>query len=140
MKKHFHKVAVLFGILLLLLTSGIAAAQSPSIQFKLTYNAGLYEVWMKPTAVSSDYTLTSQVTIKVPHNAANGFTVNNLTSRVTGMLAGSIMLDCALNSAAIRAATASVDTSCRCRAGVRTGLPSRATRNLSPCGSTVAVE
>ena len=36
------------------------------------------------TAVSSDFTLTSQVTIKVPHNATNGFTVNNLTSRVTG--------------------------------------------------------
>jgi hypothetical protein len=52
MKKHVHKVAVLFGILLLLLTSGIAAAQSPSIQFKVTYNAGAYEVWMKPTSVS----------------------------------------------------------------------------------------
>lgn len=57
------------------------------IEFKVAYENGAYAVYMRPnmTPEGLNLTLTSQVTIKVPHGVdANRFAVSNLQSAVAG--------------------------------------------------------
>lgn len=57
------------------------------IEFKVAYENGAYAVYMRPnvTPEGLNLTLTSQVTIKVPHAAdADRFAVSNLQSAVAG--------------------------------------------------------
>ena len=57
------------------------------VTFKLVFTNGVYEVYMRPnvTPAIPNLTLTSQVTIKVPHRTSDErFKVSNIKSAVTG--------------------------------------------------------
>ena len=61
--------------------------EQPGVEFKLIFNNGFYEVYLRPniTPASPNLTLTGQVTLKVPHAlGTNRFTLSNVKSGVTG--------------------------------------------------------
>src|SRR4051812_31645134 len=96
MMKHFPNkyVTLLLGLLTLVMVIGFhvghASAASPGIDYTIVLNGTTYEVYMRPDfapAVNMQ-TLTTQVTVKVPHNAASPFTVNNLFNPISGVTWG----------------------------------------------------
>src|SRR5690242_11273854 len=63
------------------------AADQPGVEFKVIFNNGLYEVYLRPniTPAYPNVTLTAQVTLKMPHGSgANNFILTNVKSGVTG--------------------------------------------------------
>lgn len=64
----------------------LAERAEGGISFRVAYNAGVYEVYMTPSATAADpgITLTSQVTLKTPRNSETNFAPTNVTSAVAG--------------------------------------------------------
>ena len=92
-----HKIALLAGALLIWLTpvqvamaadDAVAATDAEAnFAFKVDYNNGRYAVYMKPNASPEAFnlTLTSQVTLKVPHGVdSSRFTVADIQNGVAG--------------------------------------------------------
>ena len=85
MQRLRYKVGVLLGVILLLLVPTITHAQAATIKFKIAFVSGQYRVYMQPTNVTSNLTLTGQITIKVPHGVgAAQFVVNSPNSPIAG--------------------------------------------------------
>ncbi len=66
--------------------SALVASADNGISFRIVYNAGVYEVYMTPsaTAAAPGITLTAQVTLKTPRNGEISFDPTNVTSTVAG--------------------------------------------------------
>ena len=84
-----QKLVLALGVLLLCLAPAQAAlaVDVTGIAFKVAYTNDRYEVFMRPNATpdSPNLTLTSQVTLKVPHGVgADSFVVANLQNMVEG--------------------------------------------------------
>ncbi|MBX3011514.1 MAG: hypothetical protein KF832_08390 [Caldilineaceae bacterium] len=89
MKQYYIHFLTMIGIVSLLLmpNRALAADAATGIAFRIAYNEGRYEVYMRPSANAAGpaLTLTAQVTIKVPHATdSNRFEVAELTSAVAG--------------------------------------------------------
>jgi len=79
--------ALMFGHVLPVGQLHASEAVPDGVAFKLAFNNGVYEVYMRPnlTPATPNLTLTAQVTIKVPHSTgAERFKVSNIKSAVTG--------------------------------------------------------
>lgn len=91
-----YRIILLLSLVFTLLTPqassaavrNVALAESAQngISFRVAYNAGVYEVYMTPSATAADpgITLTSQVTLKMARNAETSFEPTNVTSTVAG--------------------------------------------------------
>lgn len=80
---------LLFGTLLLFMASQVSFAQERGIEFRISLNEDgeTYEVYMRPshTIETPNRTMTSQVTIKVPHATGDDrFQVEDINSIVDG--------------------------------------------------------
>lgn len=89
MKQYYTSFFMLIGLLMLLVVpnSALAAETANGIAFRVAYANGRYEVYLRPNVNASGpaLTLTSQVTLKVPHaTAADRFVVGELSSDVAG--------------------------------------------------------
>ncbi len=89
MKQYYTLLLMLIGLLTLLAVpnSALAAETANGIAFRVAYANGRYEVYMRPNVNASGaaLTLTSQVTLKVPHaTAADRFVIGELSSDVAG--------------------------------------------------------
>jgi len=90
MKQIYTKVLIFAGMLGMLLmpnSTNVLAATGDGIEFRVAYAEGRYAVYMRPTvdATGPALTLTSQVTLKVPHaSGADRFDVQDLRNGVDG--------------------------------------------------------
>jgi hypothetical protein len=101
MNRFQHKIGLLIGLLLMLTTvqpamaaptmrtlhKALTQSSQAGLEFKVAFNNGRYEVYLRPTHTpeAPNLTLTAQVTLKVPHGAdANQFTVANIVNGVAG--------------------------------------------------------
>ncbi|MCB0183479.1 MAG: hypothetical protein KDE31_04405, partial [Caldilineaceae bacterium] len=85
MKQQWQRVGLLLTVLMMLLAPSLAYAQSPSIEFKIAFENGQYNVYMRSSNVATDLTLTGQFTIKVPTaTGADRFVVNSPSSPIAG--------------------------------------------------------
>ena len=80
-------LSILFGLLFLCLTPGMASAQSPGVEYTITLEGQTFHVSMRPDFAPSGtaQTLTAQITLKVPHDTVDPFTVNNLFNAIPGV-------------------------------------------------------
>ena len=86
-----QKLVLVLSLLVLCLAPAQAsfAADEPGIAFKVIYSDGRYEVFMRSNTTPSGKaaTLSSQVTLKVPHGVdANRFEVEGIQNAVDGTL------------------------------------------------------